>query len=429
MSKAVDFKFSQSDFNFRVTTSVPDDDPFLSKKEKETQLKAVFWESDSVETSLDDFNQKQSATLETIKTIDRWTWKISLVLVVVTIFFFLFMNKHDQAVRLMQNTLVISTNKDFINAARLWQVQHDQHFSTHNKPEFTIALQQSHWIKQHHVVASHTVEAKLGVFGAMLPLWPFILWIYSWSFICQWIRSKEHGKLYKPWKGPEFSRWLEYLLTSPVQILVVSMSFQFVVLDTLLGLFGMQAALVLLGYSVEQQIKKTYKRQQKKFEKIEGMHHLLNPLCKDMRLFVYLFVCWLLHVCIWGFPRILPWGVGGLYQRLKDMNAYEDQQMPVWIEAIFWSQFLSFTTFGIVCTTQAVFASSLKSSNAKTEWLKYSKIYSILSVTSKLLLDVTVLGYLRMWQSWTLLPKDTLVCGNIAYGNLKPAFGPACAAV
>ena len=73
--------------------------------------------------------------------------------------------QHHQAVRLMQNTLVVSTNKDFMNAARLWQAQHDQHFSTNNRPEYTIALQ------SHRCCFPHGGQtSKLGIFGSILQL-------------------------------------------------------------------------------------------------------------------------------------------------------------------------------------------------------------------------------------------------------------------
>jgi len=48
------------------------------------------------------------------------------------------------------------------------------------------------------------------------------------------------------------------LFTSPFQIFIVATAFGFANRDTVLGLCGMQAALVLFGYDIEQQIKKIY---------------------------------------------------------------------------------------------------------------------------------------------------------------------------
>ena len=89
-----------------------------------------------------------------------------------------------------------------------------------------------------------------------LYLWPIVIWVYLWSCIFQFVRYRQYGKLYRPTSGPEFSRWLEYFFTSPCQILIVALSFGFASVDSLIGFFHMQAALVLLGYNIEQQIKK-----------------------------------------------------------------------------------------------------------------------------------------------------------------------------
>lgn len=388
-------------------------------------------------------NQLHASSL---KTIDKWSWKISLALLLGSLGAFVFSSdwRNNKAVRLTQDVLLITNDGNLMNASRLFRAVHDRHFSKNNNPEYTIVLQKSHWITSDHVVMPYSVEAKIGILGPLLHLWPLLFWIYIWSLICQWHRAHSLEGLYKPWKGPDFGRWLEYLLTSPLQIVVVSMSFQFVTVDTLFGLFGMQAALVLLGYSIEQQIKKVYKRRVLRaavspdFEapSPSRMHHLLwNWGVKDVRLLVYLVVTWLLHVFIWGLPRLcpwngfcpwLPWGIGGLYQRLKDMNAYEhgkDLKVPAFVEAIFWGQFLCFTAFGIACTAQAVAALRLQALPAEgmvqyaaMQWIKYSRVYSILSITAKALLQICILGYVGMWKTWDLYPKDVIVSGNMTSG-------------
>jgi hypothetical protein len=45
--------------------------------------------------------------------------------------------------------------------------------------------------------------------------------------------------------GPEFSRWLEYAFTSPLQVFLVALTFGVSNIDILLGYFGMQLALVI----------------------------------------------------------------------------------------------------------------------------------------------------------------------------------------
>jgi len=261
--------------------------------------------------------------------------------------------------------------------------------------------------------------------------------------------------LYKPWLGPEFSRWLEYLFTSPCQAVLVSIAFGFGTLDTLLGYFGMQAAMVLFGYEIEKQVKKVFKRSLQAFEvsgtwKQEGlepqrMHHALT---RNLRLYVYLATAWLLHLLIWGvnFPGVgsAPWGIGGQYYRVKKLQeSYTERQsisdMPWFVELIFWSQYFLFSVFGFVCTTQVIQAlffikprnvnknqldalnstlrvmglKSLTSKEAtafffngqvRKNWIAYSRAYSILSITAKTILEV---GFLALVQNWSPWKEDT----------------------
>jgi hypothetical protein len=48
-------------------------------------------------------------------------------------------------------------------------------------------------------------------------------------------KPRKTSRLYKPWLGPDFSRWMEYLFTSPFQIFIVSTAFGFANRDTVLG--------------------------------------------------------------------------------------------------------------------------------------------------------------------------------------------------
>ena len=202
---------------------------------------------------------------------------------------------------------------------------------------------------------------SVSLFGVVLP-------IYIFSVLCQGLRAyqycrvgKEKG-LYKPWLGPDFSRWLEYLFTSPLQIFVVATAFGFANSDTVTGLCGMQSALVLFGYDIEQQIKKIYKRE---VRPVDGYHNidsedqhlaprrvhniLWNAGIRDIRGGVYLAVAWLLHSLIW----------------VSIFNRYSDQQthgnkcgtdlrpaIPDVVTFLMWLQCVAFSLFGVVNTVQ-----------------------------------------------------------------------------
>ncbi len=128
--------------------------------------------------------------------------------------------------------------------------------------------------------------------------------IYLFSAVFQGARCWFFETKFQP-NGPEFSRWLKYAFTSPLQVLLVALTFGVSNIDILLGYFGMQLALVIMGYSIEQQIRKTYVREQKvkPVDKFYWMPWLVWPFGPDIRGPVYLLVSWTLHILIWGVPH------------------------------------------------------------------------------------------------------------------------------
>jgi hypothetical protein len=111
------------------------------------------------------------------------------------------------------------------------------------------------------------------IYALEIPIFPLAACEFFTSILFQGWRCLKYNKTYKPEKGPDFSRWLEYFFTSPLQILIVSTSFGFATPDSLLGQCRMQAALVLLGYNIEQKAKKVYKRRQSKEQAKQGGQH------------------------------------------------------------------------------------------------------------------------------------------------------------
>lgn len=362
----------------------------------------------------------------------------------------------ERTVRLNQNILIYTnaTNSTMTDAMR--------HFRTVFKkiyPHEDTVIQIPHY-------GADLRAMPVSVDTTTIEVWGFLIWIYFWSCFFQWWRfyqSKElegrksfglpwpHKGLYKPWLGPEFSRWLEYLFTSPCQAVLVSIAFGFGTLDTLLGYFGMQAAMVLFGYEIEQQVKKVFKRNLQTYEsadtwKSKGlepqrMHHALT---RNMRLYVYLATAWLLHLLIWGvsFPGVgsAPWGIGGQYYRVKKIQEANTERqalsdMPWFVELIFWSQYFFFSLFGFVCTAQVIQAlffikptvinkdeldtlnaenwvmkqppfsekeatAMLFKSRVRKNWISYSRGYSILSITAKTILEVGFLAFVQNWSPW-----------------------------
>lgn len=146
------------------------------------------------------------------------------------------------------------------------------------------------------------VAISTNVHAGDVALWPLVIWVYIWSTIFQYWRYymatlPNDRTFYHPEK-PELSRWIEYLFTSPFQIMIVSLSFGFSSLDTLISSAALQAALVLFGYDIEQQIKKIYKGKRDG----QNFQHVLRPVVRNLRLPLYLIVTWGIHFVIWGLP-------------------------------------------------------------------------------------------------------------------------------
>ena len=109
-------------------------------------------------------------------------------------------------------------------------------------------------------------------------------------------------------------------------------------------------------------------------------------------------------MCIWGFPFFVSWGIGGKYYLQKGHNEHceknVDFEIPSFVELIFWGQFLSFTSFGVLCSWQAICATPVSEQKRRLKWIQYSFAYSVLSITAKTLLEIGFLGYVSMYKPW-----------------------------
>lgn len=410
------------------------------------------------EATHDDEEPKTHRNYEVyFKKIDLFSAAISAICVLVSLAMLtLNSSKYSfskQAMQVNQDMLLYTRNHKLTNAMRHFHSAVNGFCPAH----FDMTVQRPPWNDQSGIAMVSNTH-----FATVWP-WLMVLWIFSCSALFQFGRYRErtqpHG-LYKPWRGPEFSRWLEYLFTSPLQIVLVSLSFGFGSLDVLLGHFGMQGALVLLGYSIEQQVKKVYTRrienappthQYDKTGVLLGvslderlthgptrMHHYLWTLgVKDLRLPVYLGFAWMLHFLIWGFPKLmcisgsclwLNWGVGGLYQRQYDVNEECEKdsgfRIPWFVHFLFWSQYAYFSAFGVACTAQVVQAFATPAldrtqmrERARQSWVLYSNIYAFLSITAKTFLEIGFLGLATNWRTWQTEPVHVLVAGNTTFGN------------
>jgi hypothetical protein len=72
-----------------------------------------------------------------------------------------------------------------------------------------VVIEVPHWDDERKIVVM-----PVSAFSTEVSMFGFLIWVYFWS--CFFPASRVwKSDLYKPWRGPEVSRWLEYLFTSP----------------------------------------------------------------------------------------------------------------------------------------------------------------------------------------------------------------------
>jgi len=333
-------------------------------------------------------------------------------------------------VRMSKEVLLFTNETAMVHAMRHLQTEYNGFCS---KADFKIDLQVPTWnesnAKQFYEGKNSTMYGmSTSVHAGSLSLFAVVFPIYIFSAGFQFVRwyqycteDKPNG-LYKPWLGPDFSRWLEYLFTSPFQVFVVATAFGFANRDTVLGLCGMQAALVLFGYDIEQQIKKIYNRPELQnsskgeYQPPEKrrFYNLLWPAIRDIRGWVYLSVAWLLHALIWS----------SIMMRYFDQQRHGEKcgtsssaEIPGVVTFFMISQFLAFTTFGVVNSWQFVRAKQLDRQQQFEKWNTYSQRYGVLSVTAKLLLEAGFVWYVANARTWPLANDSTVVHGSMSSGQ------------
>ena len=327
-------------------------------------------------------------------------------------------------ISLTRNVAFISRNPVHMDYMKLWHYAADDSCRyTSNKHEFEVQLMNAPWRSEgKQLFDGFVIEAPVKVSEIELCFIAFFIYLFSTSF--QAFRWYNFETYINASRGPEFSRWLEYAFTSPLQILLVALSFRITNIDIILGYFGMQLALVIMGYHIEKQIKKKYKRSIENIQKPQRFYSFLHMFgIADIRGPVYLLVSWTLHLLIWGVPGLwhsdfIRWGISGDYAFVhkyqKTCFQDDDFQMPAAVDVIFWSQFILFTIFGVVCSIQFVLAYIKPVSRVEdiqNRWHHVSVCYGILSVSAKTILEIGFLLLLAngaQWLDFKAVAKDTV---------------------
>jgi hypothetical protein len=379
-----------------------------------------------------------------IEFVSGWLSLFCLVGIVVALIVAVASKDDHVEIRLSKEVLMFTNETGMIQAMRHLQTEYNQFCK---KPGFEIDLQVPTWdgdnAKQFNAGKNSTLygmsaSVHAGSISLFWVAWPIYLFsaLFQFERYRQYCTPEKKEGLYKPWLGPDFSRWMEYLFTSPFQVFIVSTAFGFANRDTVLGLCGMQAALVLFGYDIEQQTKKKYNRAEiKEGTSLLGdiepatkrrIYNYLWPTIRDIRGYVYLGVAWLLHVLIWSsiIMRFTDQDRHGKECR-TDASAKPASEIPGVVVYIMISQFLAFTSFGVLNSAQFLWAGKIDRQEQFKKWNWYSKWYGILSVTAKLLLEVVILWYVANARTWPLAKPSTVVRGNLPSGQQCWAVQPS----
>ena len=226
-----------------------------------------------------------------------------------------------------------------------------------------------------------------------------VLFISSIFQMYRYVYSKDYSDYlkYRPDSGPDLWRWVEYALTSPLQIILISSAFNARENNFMLMLAGLQFALVLFGYSLELAIQDII-FMRTSTPKSYSYDTLPNSIVQSKIVFtIYLLATWILHFIIWS---ILFSKFGMTSQTVSDCDiTSEDYETPPAIMFILVSQFSTFTAFGIVLSLQGLYVicakdEALTSEKVKSMWLFVTWAYSWLSVTAKLFLEYGMLSTL-----------------------------------
>jgi len=227
--------------------------------------------------------------------------------------------------------------------------------------------------------------------------WVMLHWVLICSFLFQGARFLaycEHDEAhegvlfqYVPSSGPDFWRWVEYALTSPLQTIIIAGSFYMreIVLLTLMA--GLQGALMLLGYVIEVEIQTLCLEKIAAWQagayRIRGMTvKTFVCQCKLFFLFSCAYAC---HAIVWVI-LITKFQM----QAQANSDCQNPSKMPPEIIIVIGLECLLFSLFGVVLTLQAISvarAPSLDPFVVQSLWRRVSGWYSVLSLSAKLVLE------------------------------------------
>ena len=303
----------------------------------------------------------------------------------------------DTSVALWDNSMIFTTSPDIDSATKhlgdafLSTCAASSQISDNIGP-YTLFVQQQEWSNNSYTGISVGMDN-----GHTYKPWMMLQWILICSVIFQGARFWAYTELededehelfqYIPSKGPDFGRWAEYALTSPLQIIIIAGSFYLRETVLIALISALQGALVLSGYAIEMEIQALYlcriaTWQSNMPQKMLQTKNIVLVQCKLIFLLSSAYLC---HIIIWS---ILIIKFQASDQALKDCQ--NPSAMPEEIIIIIVLECILFSLFGVVLTIQAlqaIFSTHITPEYMQHTWKNVAAWYTILSLSAKLILE------------------------------------------
>ena len=233
-----------------------------------------------------------------------------------------------------------------------------------------------------------------------LSIWGMLMAVFVITFLFEVYRCKisfiegitPNFLHFSPADGPDLSRWLEYALTSPLQIIIVAISFHIRDASQLLTLGLLQALLVIMGYAIEREIDAWNRH--RIVEKDTEKKHNYSPAAG----FILFAFSTMAHIAIWLIIKTRLESEMHAVKHCTNKERHDRQQMfndfRNILVYIWGAQVALFSVFGLVAF--GTFVSSVRSHTVEDlnrVWRHTTRWYSILSVTAKVVLAILLFVY------------------------------------
>lgn len=237
-----------------------------------------------------------------------------------------------------------------------------------------------------------------------LDLWELILCVVVTTVLAQLYRVgalQELGFVYEP-DGPDLGRWLEYTVSSPLQVVIVAAAFHTREAATLIVIGLLQATLTWTGYSIEKCVAAWRPGYVQKLE-ISVSFALATAA----------------HVAIWSLIKLRTDNEHKLFNHDACTQDDPDSDRGAALDLIFYSQCILFSLFPVVCLCSIIYAVVwLGKPPDAAFWHTLARVYSFLSVFTKSFLVVAFLVYAKTFDGL----QDAMITTAITTAITTPAL-------